>query len=103
MIEAWSDRAKETYCSPQHQSSAGGGGQGSRRRLLPAARPERPGPSARDRHGPGRLRKVESIAAGFQWGLRFLTLMMLTLGLAVAPLLWHGAKALRALPGAGYS
>jgi hypothetical protein len=29
--------------------------------------------------------------------------MMLTLGLAVALLLWHSAKALRALHGAGYA
>ena len=46
---------------------------------------------------------VRSVAAGFQWGLRFLSLMMLTLGLAVALLLWRAARALRALPGAGYS
>ena len=39
----------------------------------------------------------------FQWGLRFLSLMMLTLGLAVALLLWHAARALRAPPGAGYT
>jgi hypothetical protein len=46
---------------------------------------------------------VESVASGFQWGLRFLSLMMLTLGLAVALLLWHAAKALRPPPGAGYA
>jgi hypothetical protein len=51
----------------------------------------------------GGFAKVESVAAGFQWGLRFLSLMMLTLGLAVALLLWHAARALRAPPGAGYS
>ena len=45
---------------------------------------------------------VRSGAAGFQWGLRFLSLMMLTLGVAVALVLWH-AEALRALPGAGCS
>ena len=31
-----------------------------------------------------------------------MSLMMLTLGLAVALLLWHAAKGLRAPPGAGY-
>ncbi len=51
----------------------------------------------------GGFAKVESVAAGCQWGLRFLSLMMLTLGLPVALLLWHAAKALRAPPGAGYS
>jgi hypothetical protein len=51
----------------------------------------------------GGFAKVESIAAGFQWGLRFLSLMMLTLGLTVALLLWHAAKGLRAPPGAGYT
>jgi hypothetical protein len=51
----------------------------------------------------GGFAKVESVATGFQWGLRFLSLMMLTLGLAVALLLWHAAKGLRAPPGAGYT
>ena len=40
---------------------------------------------------------------GFQWGLRFLSLMMLTLGLVVALLLWRSAWGLRAPPGAGYA
>jgi hypothetical protein len=51
----------------------------------------------------GGLAKVESIAFGFQWGLRFLSLTMLTLGLAVALPLWHATRALRAPPGAGYT
>ena len=51
----------------------------------------------------GGFAKVESVAAGFQWGLRFLSLMTLTLGLAVALLLWHSAKGLRAPPGASYT
>jgi hypothetical protein len=51
----------------------------------------------------GGFAKVESVAAGFQWGLRFLSLMMLTLGLPVALLLWRASRALRAPPGAGYS
>ena len=50
----------------------------------------------------GGFAKVESVAAGFQWGLRWLSLMMLTLGLAVALMLWRAARDLRALPGAGY-
>jgi hypothetical protein len=51
----------------------------------------------------GGFAKVESVAAGFQWGLRWLSLTMLTLGLTVALLLWQAAKGLRAPPGAGYS
>jgi hypothetical protein len=51
----------------------------------------------------GGFAKVESVAAGLQWGLRFLSLMMLTLGLTVALLLWWSARGLRAPPGAGYS
>jgi hypothetical protein len=43
------------------------------------------------------------VAVGFQWGLRFLSLMILTLGLVVALLLWQLAWGLRALPGAGHA
>jgi len=39
---------------------------------------------------------------GFRWGLRWLSLMMLALGLPVALLLWQAARSLRAAPGAGY-
>jgi hypothetical protein len=42
------------------------------------------------------------VAGGFQWGLSFLSLMMLTLGLVVALLLWRSAWGLRAPPGDGY-
>src|SRR5262249_41193403 len=47
--------------------------------------------------------RVEATAFGIQTGLRFLSLMMLTLGLPVALLLWQAAKGLRAPPLAGYS
>jgi hypothetical protein len=46
---------------------------------------------------------VESVAHGFRSGLRFLSLMMLTLGLFVAISLAHAANRLRAPPGSGYS
>jgi MFS family permease len=46
---------------------------------------------------------LESDAVGFQWGLRFLSLMMLTLGLPIAALLWQSTRTLRAPPGAGYA
>jgi DHA2 family methylenomycin A resistance protein-like MFS transporter len=45
---------------------------------------------------------LESVAHGFRSGLRFLSLMMLGLGLAVALGLGHAARNLRAPPGAGY-
>ena len=51
----------------------------------------------------GTFATVESVAFGFREGLRFFSLMMLTLGLPVALLLWHAARALRAPPGAGYA
>ena len=46
---------------------------------------------------------VESVAHGFRSGLRFLSLMMLGIGLAVAILLACAARGLRAPPGSGYS
>ena len=84
------------------QSAGGVGGGGSRRRLLPAARAERAGPRAGDRDGPGRLRHGRERRIGIPTGLRFFSLMMLTLGLPVALLLWQAARGLRAPPGAGY-
>src|SRR5262249_16640617 len=46
--------------------------------------------------------KVESITVGLQWGLRFLSLMMLILGTTLALLLWQAARGLRGPAGAGY-
>jgi hypothetical protein len=104
MIKAWSDRALEVY-----------------RLNLSANRPAVPEAAARvadyyrqrGQTGPdleqetatvlGGFAKVESVAAGFRHGLRFLSLMMLTLGLTVALLLWRSARGLRAPPGAGYT
>jgi hypothetical protein len=50
----------------------------------------------------GTFATLESIAHGFRSGLRFLSLMMLTVGLIVAGLLAQSAKGLRAPPGSGY-
>jgi MFS family permease len=50
----------------------------------------------------GTFAAAESIAHGFRQGLRFLSLMTLTLGVIVAGLLWRAAQGLRAPPGAGY-
>ena len=51
----------------------------------------------------GGFATVESVAWGFRWGLRFLSLMLLALGLPIALLLWRSARGLRAPPGAGYT
>jgi MFS family permease len=51
----------------------------------------------------GGFATLESVAYGFRTGFRFFSLMMLTIGLAVALLLWQAARGLRAPPGAGYS
>jgi MFS family permease len=51
----------------------------------------------------GGFAKVEAVAHGIQSGLRFLSLIMLTLGLTVALLLWHAGRGLHAPPGAGYT
>ena len=51
----------------------------------------------------GTFAAVESIAHGFRSGLRFLSLMMLLIGVPVAIALAHAAKGLRAPPGSGYT
>ena len=51
----------------------------------------------------GGFATIESIAHGFRSGLRYLGLMMLTIGLVVAVLLAQAAKGLRAPPGSGYA
>ena len=51
----------------------------------------------------GGFAKLESAAYGFRQGLRFFSLMMLSIGLTVAGLLWWAARGLQAPPGAGYS
>jgi MFS family permease len=51
----------------------------------------------------GGFATMESIAYGVRHGLRFLSLLMLSLGLIVAALLWQAARGLHAPPGAGYT
>jgi DHA2 family multidrug resistance protein len=51
----------------------------------------------------GGFATIESVAHGFRSGLRFLSLMMLAMGLVVGILLARDARGLRAPPGAGYS
>src|SRR5262249_34807925 len=104
LIKAWSDRAEDIYRlnlstnrPPVSDAAARVADYYQQRGLS--------GPSLQQETGRvlGGFAKVESVAAGFQWGLRWLSLMMLTLGLPVAVLLWRGARGLRAPPGAGYT
>ncbi len=50
----------------------------------------------------GSFATLEGVAHGFRSGLRFLSLMMLAIGLLVAVSLAHAARGLRAPPGSGY-
>jgi MFS family permease len=50
----------------------------------------------------GSFATLEGVAHGFRSGLRFLSLMMLAIGLVVAVSLAHAARGLRAPPGSGY-
>jgi MFS family permease len=104
VIKAWSDRAEDTYRlnlstnRPPVSEAADSVAEYYQQRGLS-------GPDLQHETGTvlGGFAKAESVAAGFQWGLRWLSLMMLALGLPVALSLWHAAKGLRAPPGAGYS
>jgi MFS family permease len=104
VIRAWSDRAEDTYRlnlssnRPAVSKAAAGVSEYYRLRGLrgPALQQE-------TRTVLGTFATLESDAVGFQSGLRFLSLMMLTLGLPVALLLWRAARGLRAPPGAGYT
>jgi MFS family permease len=104
MVKVWSDRAVDTYRlnlssnRPAVSKAADRVGEYYRQRGLR-------GPAGQQEAGTvlGTFATVESDAVGFQWGLRFLSLMMLTLGLPVALLLWRAARDLQAPPGAGYT
>src|SRR5271163_4777577 len=103
VIKAWSDRALDTYRlnlstnRPAVAEAATRVADYYQQRGLS-------GPALQQETGIvlGTFATVESVAFGFRQGLRFLSLMMLGLGLVVALLLWHAAKGLRAPPGAGY-
>jgi MFS family permease len=104
MVKVWSDRAADTYRlnlstnRPPVAEAASRVAEYYRQRGLS-------GPDLQQETGAvlGTFATVESVAVGFQWGLRFLSVMMLTLGLTVALLLWRAARGLRAPPGAGYA
>jgi MFS family permease len=104
VIKEWSDRAADTYrlnLATNRPPVSEAGDRVSdyyRQRGLS-------GPALQQETGTvlGGFAKVESIALGFRQGLRFLSLMMLALGVLFALLLWRAARGLRAPPGAGYS
>jgi MFS family permease len=104
VIKAWSDRAEDTYrlnlSSNRPPVSEAGDRVADYYRQRGLS-----GPGLQQEVGTvlGGFAKVESIAVGFRWGLRFLSLMMLALGLLFALLLWQAARGLRAPPGAGYT
>ena len=72
------------------------------RRLPPAPRPVAPLRQLA-LWGPLGAFLMWALPFGFREGLRYLSLIMLTLGLLAALLLWQGARGLRAPPGAGYT
>jgi MFS family permease len=104
VIKSWSDRAEDVY--RLNLSSNRPAVSEAADRIADYYRQRgQSGPALQQDTGTilGGFAKIESVAVGFRWGLRFLSLMMLTLGLPVALLLWQAAKGLRAPPGAGYT
>jgi MFS family permease len=104
MIKAWSDRALDTYRLNLSSNRPAVSEAGARVADYYQQR-GLSGPALQQETGTvlGTFATVESIAFGFRHGLRFLSLLMLGLGLTVAFLLWRAARALRAPPGAGYT
>ncbi len=104
IVKVWSDRAQDTYRlnvssnRPPVSEASNRIGQHFRQRGLG-------GPDVQQETNTvlGTFATFESVAVGYQWGLRFLSLMMVMLGLTVALLLWRAARNLRATHGAGYT
>jgi hypothetical protein len=104
VIKAWSDRALDVYRLNLSTNRPAVSEAGARVADYYQQRGLN-GPDLQQETGRvlGTFAAAESIAFGFRQGLRFLSLMTLTLGLLVASLLWQAARGLRAPPGAGYS
>ena len=104
VIKAWSDRALDTYrlnlATNRPAVSEAGARVADYYQQRGLSGPELQGETGRVLGG---FATLESIAFGFREGLRFLSLMMLLLGLTFALLLWQAARKLRAPPGAGYT
>jgi hypothetical protein len=104
VIKAWSDRALDVYRlnlrenrPAVEQSSARIADHFRQRGLSGASLQQQTSRTL------GTFATIESVAHGFRSGLRFLSLMMLLIGLIVAVSLAHAAKGLRAPPGSGYT
>ena len=100
VIKAWSDRALDTYRLNLSSNRPAVSEAGSRIADYYQQR-GLSGPALQQETGTvlGTFATVESVAYGFRQGLRFLSLMMLGLGLVVALLLWQSARGLRAARG----
>ena len=101
MVEAWSDGAEDTYRlnlssnRPSEAQAADHLSQYYRQRVLGGRAFQQEASTVL-----GTFVSVESVAVGFPSGLRFLSLMMLTLGLTVALLLRRAARGLHAISNA---
>lgn len=104
VIKAWSDRALDTYRLNLSTNRPAVSEAGARVADYYQQR-GLSGPPLQQETGRvlGTFAAVESVAYGFRHGLRFFSVMTLTLGLIVACLLWRAALGLRAPPGAGYT
>jgi MFS family permease len=104
VIKAWSDRALDTY-RLNLMSNRPAVSEAELRVADYYRQRGLSGPALQQETGTilGGFATIESIAVGFRWGLRFLSLMMLSIGLGIACLLWWSARGLRAPPGAGYT
>jgi MFS family permease len=104
VIKAWSDRALDTYRLNLSTNRPAVSEAGARVADYYEQR-GLSGPPLQQETGRvlGTFATVESIAFGFRFGLRVLSLTMLALGLVIALLLWQAARGLRAPPGAGYA
>jgi hypothetical protein len=104
VIKAWSDRALDVYRTnlsedrPVVAESAARIADYYRQRGLTGADLQREVSTIL-----GGFATMESVAVGFSQGFRFLSLVVLGLGLAVAIPLTVAARDLRAPPGSGYS
>src|SRR4051794_18079285 len=104
VIKAWSDRALDVYRANLTENRPPVAEAGARvadyyrQRGLAGAELQRQTATVL-----GTFATVESVAVGFRQGFRFLSLVVLGLGLTVATLLSRATRDLRAPPGAGYS
>jgi hypothetical protein len=104
MIKVWSDRAEDTYRLNLSTNRPPVSEAGERVADYYRQRGLSGGDLQRETGIVlGTFATLESVAVGFRWGLRFLSLMILTIGVPVALLAWWSARGLRAPPGAGYT